>query len=72
MDIMVYPVKSERFPGTWNVPCPMCLVERLADTEHGAAESMMEHLATVHEPEIAQIDGEEEEGGCDCEPYQHD
>jgi len=68
MDIMLQPVESGTHPGVWLVPCPMCPVERCGLSADEAAEATMEHLACIHEPEIAQIDGEteEEEGTCGC------
>jgi hypothetical protein len=64
MEFTIMPSPSERHPGIWFVPCPMCEAVRCGTTSQDAAESCMEHLACIHEPEIAQID-ENQEGGCD-------
>jgi len=65
MEFMIQPDESETFPGIWVVNCPMCEVIRCGISSQDAAEACMEHLACLHEPEIAQID--QEGGGCECE-----
>jgi hypothetical protein len=65
MDITIQPTESDTHPGVWLAPCPMCPVTRMAFHHQEAAEALMEHLACIHEPEIAQIDRDAEEGGCD-------